>query len=262
MEWFHRVVAGGFAIASLVLGHKILRSNAHRQTFFVMMLAVVLLLTWQIILGALTVLELLNPGIVAWHLMNAVLLYTIIEIIGIKASAKSLGRIGHVALSPRVYRYLLALTMAIFIQLFIGGMVASNEAGLMCPDFPTCFGSWWPRISWLSSLQMVHRFAGFSIIVFAVFVLFALRQTALPPAIRKTVSVMPALLALQILLGAINVMWHLPAWASVMHLALALVMYALLVNATAVCRFCYSTDSLNLEAESVAGGLEVAKIKA
>ncbi len=33
-------------------------------------------------------------------------------------------------------------------QIFLGGWVSANFAGSVCPDFPSCQGSWWPPVDW------------------------------------------------------------------------------------------------------------------
>jgi fused signal recognition particle receptor len=34
------------------------------------------------------------------------------------------------------------------LEIFLGGWVSANFAGLACLDFPTCQGSWWPALDW------------------------------------------------------------------------------------------------------------------
>ena len=43
------------------------------------------------------------------------------------------------------------------LQAVLGGMVSTNHASLVCPDWPTCNGEWWPHMVGRVALQMGHR---------------------------------------------------------------------------------------------------------
>jgi cytochrome c oxidase assembly protein subunit 15 len=227
LEWFHRLLAGIFALLVFYLGFRIVKSRDLRRQLMLPVVAFVLLLSWQIILGGLTVLELLDPHIVSWHLINAVMLYAVIEYTGIRAGFLQYRRL--FPFEMKSYKLLVALrclTVLVFVQILLGGMVSSNEAGLMCPGFPKCFGMWWPNISWLANLQMLHRFVAFAIVGYSVVLTALLMRKPLPPRVRQVVSLLPVMVSIQVLLGVLNVIWHLPVWASVAHLAVALLIFA------------------------------------
>ncbi|MCY3413133.1 MAG: COX15/CtaA family protein [Candidatus Heimdallarchaeota archaeon] len=53
-----------------------------------------------------------------------------------------------------------------FILMFLGGYVRVSGAGLACPDWPTCYGKWFPFFDgverpysdWLIFVEWIHRF--------------------------------------------------------------------------------------------------------
>ncbi|HHJ39427.1 MAG: hypothetical protein AXA67_08930 [Methylothermaceae bacteria B42] len=48
----------------------------------------------------------------------------------------------------------------LFIQIALGGWVSANYAGLACPDFPTCQGSWWPEADYKNAFGFWQYWGG------------------------------------------------------------------------------------------------------
>jgi protoheme IX farnesyltransferase len=57
----------------------------------------------------------------------------------------------------------LALTTAVFTLVLIawGGVVRATGSGDGCPDWPTCFGSWIPRVEYHTLIEYTHRLLAF-----------------------------------------------------------------------------------------------------
>ena len=139
LEWFHRLSAlilGGLLLSALVM---VARNPELRRTMLYPLWAAGLLFLSQCILGGLTVLELLDPTIVSAHLANATLLFAVL----LWALVLSKPPRGTPA-SPRVSVPFALMTLLVFAQILLGGAVATNHASLVCPDFPTCLGRWFP----------------------------------------------------------------------------------------------------------------------
>lgn len=111
---------------------------------------------------------------------------------------------------------LVALTSGLIV---LGALVRAHEAGLACPDWPLCFGELVPRMNLRVAFEWGHRVAAGGISLLFLGAGVALwRRGPRSRGARRLWMVAAALLALQILLGALTV-WHLLArWTVTSHL--------------------------------------------
>ena len=232
IEWFHRLVA-------LLVGLLLLATAAwtflHRETRArlggLAALAIAFYFT-QALLGALTVWKLLDPNVVSAHLGVALLLFATLLVFSLVARAEAEPGAMVDASQPRPAALLPALVLAtamIFAQALLGGMVATNHAGLACPDWPTCNGAWFPPMEGLVALQMMHRFGAYAVIAMMLVVAAATRG-APDGGIRAGGTMAFGLTLAQVALGVFNVFLGTPAWLSAAHLATAAALLALLVT--------------------------------
>jgi heme a synthase len=123
------------------------------------------------------------------------------------AFARALGR-GCVAL--------VTLTTALIV---LGALVRAHGAGLACPDWPLCFGALVPRMNLEVAFEWTHRLAAGTVsLAFVALAAALLRDAALRRLAAPLLAAAAALLALQVLLGALTV-WHLlAAWTVTAHL--------------------------------------------
>jgi hypothetical protein len=122
---------------------------------------IVLLLT-QIVFGGLTVLLQLHSKVVAAHLgmgtgFFALLLWTYLSL---KEAARE-------EKEPRfpewIKRTSAVMLAAVYGQIILGGLVASHYASLVCTDFPTCHGKWFPTFSGIIGLHVIHRLGAYTL---------------------------------------------------------------------------------------------------
>jgi heme a synthase len=127
------------------------------------------------------------------------------------------------------------LLLTIFVQISLGSAVRLTGSGLSCPDWPLCYGLWFPDQQKLSNISDVnfefyqimlewgHRFnaaifiAPLTLLVF----FFGLKLQSLKIC-KKTLYAILLLLALQGLMGGFTVFDKNSPWSVAVHLGLAL----------------------------------------
>ncbi len=233
MEWFHRLLA---LLVGLLLLTTTVVTLARRETRAKLggfaALSVALYFS-QALLGALTVWKLLDPSVVSGHLAVGLLLFatfvTIAVMAGIEADPAALAAAG-----PRAADHLplfSATTAFVWLQAVLGGMVSTHHASLVCPDWPTCHGEWFPPLEGLVGLQMAHRWAGYALAVLVVIVSVRAGRAG-DRVVRYAGHLLPRLVILQIAIGVANVLMGIPVWVSAIHLGNATLILAIALVAT------------------------------
>lgn len=229
LEWFHRLIALFLGILLLRMGWKILSNASLRKLFSKEIYLAFTLFLIQCVLGGLTVLKLLDPHIVSSHLLTALLFFGLL----IWIWRRSLSIVKGAILIPSHYQTfarwgLLLGAVLVYLQLGVGGMVSSNNAGLICPDFPKCHGSWSFSENLLVNIQMTHRYFAFVLFAFSIFLFVKCRrETNFSAAI--ALRLFPLLLSLQISLGVLNIFFAMPLWARIAHHANGILIFASLL---------------------------------
>lgn len=217
LEWGHRVLAGGISVGFAVLGGLIFwhRRELPRLVSVLWVVAAVVLVV-QIVLGGLTVLELLAEWTVTSHLLAgntyATLLFLLAIAIG-EARRRGTDRAA-VGWPVRVAAVLVALMVPV--QIGLGGLVSSSYAGMACPGFPACYADvWFPTLSGGMGLQVAHRLGAWTLLGLSL----GLAGLAAPgPAhVRRRSFLVVGLVLLQGLVGATNVWWRLPVEITLLH---------------------------------------------
>jgi len=129
-----------------------------------------------------------------------------------------------------------------FLQIVIGALVAGIDAGRYFVDWPLMQGQFFPPDAfditpvWRNFfenpglVQFIHRMAGYLLAVFAVVVWLRGRHSA-HAVTRMAFHLMVGAVALQIVLGVITVMNAAPVHIALMHQALAVVLWVLIIRA-------------------------------
>src|SRR6266851_921908 len=93
-----------------------------------------------------------------------------------------------------VHRFAIATAVATYLLILIGGLVHGTGSSLACPDWPTCYGTFMPRMEGGVLVEHSHRLA-------------------------------VALVVAQALLGGITVVLRLPTPISTAHTATSLLFF-------------------------------------
>lgn len=116
----------------------------------------------------------------------------------------------------------------LFLLLVWGNMVAGLGAGLACPDWPLCYGKFFPQMRWDIFMEHTHRVIGavFSILFF----IYAYKTYKRYSGSYKLIPIITViLLIIQIVLGGIVVLKKLPVDLTTYHFANAMVIFCLVL---------------------------------
>ena len=218
-EWGHRALAGSVGLVFLGLGIATLRLPSLGRAMRGALLGAALLLATQVVLGGLTVLELLARWTVTSHLVtgNAFALAVVLL-------ARRLFRLsGDAVPSPaadRAQRAFVSLSAGLLVtQIVLGGLVSSSYAWLVCPDWPTCMnGEYFPTWAGIQGLHLFHRTVGYSVVVALVATAWIVRGHT---GSQRWMTIAAGLAVAQVGVGVANVLLRLPVEVTAAHSALA-----------------------------------------
>ncbi len=214
LEWGHRALAGTvslffLAFSAAVAWYPALRARAGRWV-----LAAGAVLFVQIILGGLTVLHLLADWSVTSHLLAGNLFLAMIVSITMALGGTRTGGV-----SGPVRNVAVGVVGVLVVQLALGGLVASNHAGLVCTEWPTCVGGiWFPSFEGLLRLQILHRLVAYTLLVGAWALVAVSRGQS---GTQRWALAFAVLVTLQAALGIGNVLFALPQTLAIAHSGMA-----------------------------------------
>ncbi len=128
------------------------------------------------------------------------------------------------------------VVVALIALVVIGGATRVMEAGLACPDWPLCYGSFLPsrQMNLQVFLEWFHRLDAFFVgIVLVTQFVFSLHWAKkLPKWLPWTYGSLTLLVAFQGFLGALTVLQLLPSLIIIAHLAVAFTLVAIMSGVT------------------------------
>ena len=244
-EFVHRAYAGIVAIAyaaAIVIAFRSKSVPASVKTAAKFGLGFLVL---QIVMGGLTVLMLVKAVIVTSHLLLATLflscvlwmLFGVHRAIGLPretdislagARALNAAQINSDLLVRNLSWLSIFLPVLVFIQIAIGGFVASTYAGMICVDWPYCNGQWVPTLKGPMGLQIIHRFYAYGLVLLFVWLaIYAYtKRNILPKNLLRFFYAGGVVVLLQTLVGVLNLVFFIPPHITVLHQTLAMMLLA------------------------------------
>jgi len=131
-------------------------------------------------------------------------------------------------LHPRVvHRFAVATAVATYLLILIGGLVHGTGSSLACPDWPTCYGTFMPKMEGGVLVEHSHRLAAGTVVILTL-ALAGLLTAARDEALRRLRPfgwLAVGLVFVQALLGGITVKLRLPTPISTAHTGTSLLFF-------------------------------------
>jgi len=248
IEYTHRAVATISGIPIFLTG--LFAWLNYRRVKWIIVPATIMLplLVVEIGLGRFVVLSELQPELVVIHLVTALTILACAVTIAVYASQHSGQATATSSVinpdtglkgTPAQIRRLIITLAALFVVLTIGAMVVASNTSLACPEWPICNTGLGviitppPDLSPAIWFHLAHRY---SVALFSLWlgwvVYRTLKEQGNIPAMRAWAIVLGVLFALQVSIGATQVLLQKPAWLRAAHLGVAAGVWAALVVLT------------------------------
>ncbi len=218
-EWGHRALAGSVGLVFLGLGIATLRLPGVGRAMRGGLAIAAALLALQVVLGGLTVLELLARWTVTSHLVTGNAFALAVVLLARRLFRLSTGAPPKPP-ADRTQRVVVSLSAALLVtQIVLGGLVSSSYAGLVCPDWPTCMnGEYFPSWAGVQGLHLFHRSVGYAVVLALATTAWIVRSH---PGSRRWLAVAAGFALAQVCVGVANVLLRLPVEVTAAHSALA-----------------------------------------
>lgn len=243
IEMIHRYFVGALSLLILMVIVTIFsQSNVRNRRNVMLAIFLIVLLSYQIMLGQWTVTLKLLPIIVSQHLLGGYLILSTLWLIYLNNKSNQLAN--HKSAMHLLPWALLGFIL-LFTQILLGAWTSTHYASLSCTDFPFCSND--QAMTWhlkeafhlfspigmnyeggvlptaiRQTIQMAHRLG--ALVLTSYLVLFSailsLKLTHRPDLL-KTLYLLLGLLCVQICLGISNVIFKLPLITAMSHTLVA-----------------------------------------
>jgi len=247
-EMVHRYLAGLLVLAVVSLNWLAWRGRIGARQFRGKTAALLVLILFQAALGMWTVTLKLWPIVVMAHLLGGMATLALLTWI---VYASRYSRQYHPGPQAGKMKTLVRVSLLVLVlQIALGGWTTANYAALVCPDFPTCQGQWWPETNFSAgftvsrevgvdfegglldlpartAIHMSHRIG--ALITFLLLLYAGLRLMRIATLQRAGLALV-VLVSLQFTLGMLNIVLQLPLANAVAHNGVAALLLATLTG--------------------------------
>lgn len=251
-EMIHRYFAAalGFIILLVAISAIVKRSKGQMQPFKLPVL-LLLLVTFQGMLGMWTVTLNLLPVVVMAHLLGGFTVLSCLFILYLRMTPyripggdpqiRNLAKFGAIGIAVVVW------------QIALGGWTSANYASLACTELPICEGDWVGKLDFAGAfsvpaaenyefgvhtheervtMHVLHRFGAVVTIAYLAWFAFMMFTRSRSTLIKRMTYIMLGVLTVQVALGISNVVYMLPLTVATLHNAVAACLLLVMVLLT------------------------------
>jgi heme A synthase len=222
LEFLHRLIAAVAGTFLLILCWR--RFRSYRGGARLIPLSAAFLLAGEIIIGGLVVLLELPMRLTTLHFMIGITIFILALVMARHDGISSRPRFTYHEYAGLSF----ALLLLVSLQGALGAYLRHSGAGLACPDIPTCLGAWFPpTLTGPVFAHFSHRLAAVGIVITLFILLIACGLDRRLHRRRQLALYLLGIAAVEVLVGAAVVLSRLNFAMTALHLALALLLIAL-----------------------------------
>jgi cytochrome c oxidase assembly protein subunit 15 len=253
-EMIHRYFVGALSTLILVIIGLVASQKKYRnQANVLLSLSLVLLLSYQIMLGQWTVTLKLLPLIVTQHLLGGFSILAVLWLTYLFNNNDLTQRLPLMRNRSLVFLAVIALLLLV-LQIALGAWTSTNYASLSCHDFPLCMNN--QSLIWhfkeafnftapvgvnyeggvlpesiRQTIHMTHRLGALVVAVYLViFCAYAALRVRSSLSLMKSIFIILGLLCLQLCIGITNVIMQLPLATALLHNLVAVLLLLALIT--------------------------------
>jgi heme A synthase len=126
------------------------------------------------------------------------------------------------------HRFAVATAAATFVLLIVGSLVHGTGSSLACPDWPLCYGSFFPKMENGVEFEHTHRLVATAVGLMTLALLTLLARARDRRLLGLGIAA-AILVVVQGVLGGITVLYQLPRAVSIAHLATSMCFFSLIL---------------------------------